>query len=56
MFGVNIITEEEKLNIVKDYTENKICITKLSKKYHHNQRTIVSILDEYNIDHSRGTL
>lgn len=53
MFGVNI--EEEK-NIVKDYTENKICITKLQKKYHHNQRVITAVLDKYNIPHGRGVL
>lgn len=50
------ISEKEEQEIVKDYTENKICITKLTKKYHHNQRTIVAILDKYEIDHSRGTL
>ena len=53
MFSVNI--EEEK-SIINDYTVNKICITKLAKKYHHNARMITAILDKYGINHSRGQL
>ena len=55
MFGVNISIEEEK-NIVKDYVENKIRITKLTRKYHHSARIITKVLDKYNINHSRGVL
>lgn len=50
------ISEEEKELIINDYVENKICITKLAKKYHHNSRLITQILDENKIDHSRGVL
>lgn len=50
------ISEEEKQLIIKDYTKNKICITKLANKYHHNSRLITRILDEAGIDHQRGAL
>lgn len=49
------ILEEEKA-IVEDYVKNKICISKLAKKYHHNPRKITAILDKYNIPHERGML
>lgn len=47
---------EEELKIVEDYTINKMCITKLAKKYHHNSRLITEILDKHNISHKRGEL
>jgi hypothetical protein len=62
MFGVNINIKEisfetqEDKDIVTDYVENKICITKLARKYHHNSRSITATLDKYNINHSRGQL
>ena len=54
-FGVRV-SEEEKKQIILDYTENGICITKLAKKYHHNSRLITAILNEYNVPHHRGKL
>ena len=53
MFGVNI---QEELQIVEDYTKNKICISKLAKKYHHNSRMITRILDSHGVNHQRGVL
>lgn len=48
-------TQEEK-QIVAEYTENKMPITKIARKYHHNSRMITRILDKYNIPHGPGTL
>ena len=53
--NINFKTGEDK-NIVTDYVDNKICITKLAKKYHHNARTITVILDKYEIPHNKGQL
>lgn len=47
---------QEELKIIEDYTVNKIRITELAKKYHHNSRTITAILDKYNTSHNRGQL
>ena len=46
---------KEKEIIIKEYIDNKKSITQLAKEYHHSNQSIIKVLDEYNIDHSRKT-
>lgn len=46
----------EELKIIEDYEKNRISIHRLTEKYHHSQRVIIAILDNYNISHERGKL
>lgn len=45
----------EKENIVQEYLDSKKTIPQLAKEYHHSNQSIINVLDEYNIDHSRKT-
>lgn len=54
MFGLNIEKIEE--DVIKDYTVNKICISKIARKYHHRNSWVAAILDKYDIPHGYGVL
>lgn len=47
------MTQEEKLNIVEDYTKNGLTLVKIQNKYSHSYKTVKKILDEYNVPHTK---
>lgn len=48
------MSEEERLNIIKDYVENGLSIVKLSQKYHRKNKTISNLLSSSNIEVKLG--